>query len=56
MEISKLLTARFLAADIASKLISAYWADSHREYLISLAHEDFLKLAEAMGYTVEKKP
>lgn len=56
MELSKMLYARGYAADISEKLISAYWADSHREYLISLAHEDFLKLAEAMGYTVEKKP
>jgi len=56
MEIQNYIPARVHAVTLADSLGAAYWAETHKEYLIQIAHETFLKLAEAMGYTVEKKP
>ncbi len=55
MSPDQILKAKFHSADINEKLSAAYWAESHKEYLTEASHEAFLKLAEVMGYTVEKK-
>lgn len=53
-EIKNLLAIRVHARDIADTAYAAFWSEAHAKYLMDKAHDDFLRLAEAMGYRVEK--
>lgn len=55
-----ILAGRHEAAAVAEKLSVAYWlhgrADDTALFMIHKAHEEFVKLAEALGYNVALKP
>lgn len=52
----QMIQARVRAAEVAEKLAAAYWADKHKPFLLETAREAFMRLADAMGYTVEAQP
>ena len=50
MTVEQMIQARIHAAEVAEKLAAAYWADTHRQFLLEAAREAFIRLADAMGY------
>jgi hypothetical protein len=52
-----ILKGRHQAQEIAQLMTAAYWStvkDGHRNFLVKQVHVEFAKLAEALGYRVEK--
>ncbi|MBY0137505.1 hypothetical protein [Paracoccus yeei] len=47
-----ILQIRFYAESAAENAGAAYWAESHRAFLIDRTHEAIAKLANAAGYAL----
>lgn len=47
-----IMQIRFHAERAAEKAAAAYWAESHRAFLIDRMHEAIAKLANAAGYAL----
>lgn len=52
------ISARCYAQSVADNLTASYWTESSKtslsEFVLESAHKDFAKLAELMGYRIEK--
>jgi len=46
---------RYQAEQITSHAAAAYWADDCREYLEGEVHSWFQKMADELGYDIEKR-
>jgi hypothetical protein len=46
---------RYQAEQIASASSAAYWADDSRDHLEREVHDAFKKLADELGYDIEKR-